>query len=595
MTMRYARMGSDDRPEDPGKVLRRAVGEGRHLLWPALGAAAATLVATAARLAGPLVVRTGVDQGVSVGDRGVITWAASIYLGLLVLFYLASRWSTWAVAAVGERYLRRLRVRVYRHLMGLDLGFFERTKTGVLVSRMTSDLEALTTFTNEGAIAVITSTLTVLGVGVGLVVVDPALAAVVLVVFPLLIGASLVFRRYADEAYRRVREEIGLVLSSLQEGIAGVRVVQAYTQERHQLKRFHRVNRRYYEANLDAARAISVYFPAVDFLRTSTIGLVLLVGGGRVLAGQSTVGSLIAFLLYLNWFFEPIVQLSNVYNLAQAALAALSKLFGILDRKPAVAEAPHPVDLPEPVRGELRFEGVTFGYDPAAPVLQDVHLVIPPGQRVAVVGETGAGKSTLAKLAVRFYDPQEGRVCLDGFDLRQVSFRSLRRWVAMVPQEGYLFDGSVRDNIAYGRPGLDDETIWEVCERLGIDGWVRSLPERLDTQVRERGSRLSSGERQLLSLARTMAADPAVILLDEATSNLDPETEATVERALGELLAGRTAIVIAHRLQTAERADRVVVIDEGRIVEDGTFADLVAAGGHFAGLRQVWADIHRTA
>jgi ABC-type multidrug transport system fused ATPase/permease subunit len=300
-----------------------------------------------------------------------------------------------------------------------------------------------------------------------------------------------------------------------------------------------------------------------------------------------TFGSLSAFLLYLNWFFEPIVQLSNVYNLLQGALAALAKLFGILDTESEVQESPQPVELAEP-RGEVTFEIVTFGYDASVPIIRDLQLTIPPGQRVAVVGETGAGKSTIAKLAARFYDPNRGVVRLDGVDLRDIAFESLRRAVALVPQEGFLFDGSIRDNIVYARPDMDDVAVWEICRTLGIDGWLRQLPERLDTEVRERGSRLSSGERQLVSLARAMAADPAVIVLDEATSNLDPETEAMVERALSRLLAGRTAIVIAHRLQTAERADRVLVVDDGKVVEDGPFATLVARGGTFAELQAIW-------
>ncbi len=586
--MMYARYGADDRVERPLRLIRRAVALGRDLSWPATGALVAAVVATAARLAGPLVVRTGVDRGIQVADPGVVTRASILYLALLVVQYGTSRAAMYAVTLVGERYLRRLRVVVYRHLMGLDLGFFGRTKSGVLVSRMTSDMEALTTFADEGAISVLTSVLTVVGVGVGLFVTDPGLAWLVMALLPLLVAASLVFRRYADRAYRQVREQIGLVLGALQEGISGVRVVQAYTQEPGQQERFGRVNERYYEANLQAARAISTYFPAVDLLRTVGTAIVLFVGGGRVLDGTLTFGSLIAFLLYLNWFFEPIVQLSNVYNLAQGALAALSKLFGLLDRTPAVVEAADPRPLPEPVRGELVFDGVTFGYDPDVPVVRDLDLRVAPGSRVAVVGETGAGKSTLAKLAVRFYDPQEGRILLDGIDLRDIGFVSLRRHVALVPQEGFLFDGSLRYNIAYARPEMSDEEVWEVCRTLGIDDWVRSLPERLDTDVRERGGRLSSGERQLVSLARALAADPALIVLDEATSNLDPESEARVERALGVLLEGRTAIVIAHRLRTAERADRVVVMDAGRIVEDGTFAELVAAGGAFTHLRSVW-------
>ncbi len=586
--MMYARYGSDDRVERPLRLLVRAARLGRHLLWPAVGAFVAAFVATVARLAGPLVVRTGVDQGIQAGDAGIVTRTAILYLALLAVQYGTSRTAMYAVTLVGERYLRQLRVLVYRHLMSLDLGFFGRTKSGVLVSRMTSDMESLTTFADEGAISVLTSVLTVVGVTAGLFLTDVALAWLIMALLPVLVVASLIFRRYADRAYRQVREQIGLVLGALQEGISGVRVVQAYTQEPGQQERFGRVNERYYEANLAAARAIASYFPSVDLLRTVGTVIVLFVGGGRVLDGTLSFGSLVAFLLYLNWFFEPIVQLSNVYNLLQGALAALSKLFGLLDRVPAVEEAPDARPLPEPVRGELVFDGVTFGYDPAVPVIAGLDLVIVPGTRVAVVGETGAGKSTLAKLAVRFYDPQEGRILLDGRDLRDVTFASLRHHVALVPQEGFLFDGSIRDNIAYARPELTDDEVWEICGTLGIADWIRSLPERLDTDVRERGGRLSSGERQLISLARALAADPAVIVLDEATSNLDPATEATVEEALGVLLRGRTAIVIAHRLRTAERADRVVVMDAGRVVEDGSYADLVAAGGVFARLRSVW-------
>ncbi|HEY5685258.1 MAG TPA: ABC transporter ATP-binding protein [Acidimicrobiia bacterium] len=585
--MMYARFGTDDRIERPLALLARAAREGRHLRGMALGAAAAAVASTVARLAGPLIIRSGIDGGVLVGDRGTVTRASLLYLVFLVGQYATNSASLLLVNRVGERFLRALRVRVYRHLINLDLGFFGRTKTGVLVSRMTSDVEALTTFSSEGAISVITSTLTVVGVAVGLFLVDTTMAFVIMGILPVLVFASVVFRRYADRAYRQVREQIGLVLGSLQEGISGVRVVQAYSQESRQLVRFHRVNDRYFRANLDAAKAIATYFPSVDFLRTAAIGLVLFVGGRRVLDGSMTFGSLSAFLLYLNWFFEPIVQLSNVYNLLQGALAALSKLFGILDTEAAVQEAPDAVELVEP-RGELTFDAVTFGYDPTVPIIRDLQLTIPPGQRVAVVGETGAGKSTIAKLATRFYDPDRGIVRLDGVDLRDVGFGSLRRTIALVPQEGFLFDGSIRDNIVYARPDMGDEDVWEICRTLGIDGWLRQLPERLDTEVRERGSRLSSGERQLVSLARAMAADPAVIVLDEATSNLDPETEAMVESALGRLLAGRTAIVIAHRLQTAERADRVLVVDDGRIIEDGPFATLVARGGAFAELQAIW-------
>lgn len=586
----YARFGSDDKIDQPLSLLVRAGRMAAHLKWAAIGAMVAVVVATVARLSGPLIVRWGVDQGVLAEDRAMITRAALTYLTLLVVQYTANRTALRAVNTVGERFLRQLRVRVYQHLVGLDLDFFGRSKAGVLVSRLTSDIEALTTFSNEGAINIITSTLTVIGVGVGLFLVDVTMALTVLAVMPLLIVASIVFRVFADRAYRRVREQIGLVLGSLQEGISGVRVVQAYNQEETQLHRFHRVNDRHYEANLSAARAISIYFPTVDFLRTASVGLVLFVGGGRVLDGDMTFGSLVAFILYLAWFFEPIIQLSNVYNLLQGALAALMKLFGILDTRPLVQESPAAIGFDGELDGSIEFVDVTFGYHPDHPVIENLSLSIRAGERVAVVGETGAGKSTIAKLAARFYDPQSGSVLLDGIDVRDLRFHDLRQAVAMVPQEGFLFTGSVRSNIAYARPEMTDEEIWDVARVLGIEEWLRSLPERLDTEVRERGMRLSSGERQLVSLARAMAADPSVIVLDEATSNLDPETEATVEEALGRLLAGRTAIVIAHRLQTAQRADRVIVIGDGEVIEQGSFDELIAVDGAFARLQSIWQE-----
>ena len=586
--MMYARFGGDHKVERPVRLLRRAGAYGRDLSGPAAGAMAATIASTVAKLASPLVIRLGIDQGVIAKDLQVVTTASLILLAVLVAQYVTQRVSVYSVAWVAERYLRSLRVRVFRHLISLDMGFFGRSKTGVLVARMTSDIESLTEFANQGALSVVSSVLMVTGVTVAMFLVDVTLAFSVLALMPLLIVMSLVFRRYADRAYQAIREQIGQVLGALQEGISGVRVVQAYTQERRQAIEFGRVNQRYFEANLSAAKAIASYFPAVDFLASLGIALILFVGGSRVLDGDLSFGSLVAFLLYLAYFFEPIVQLSNVYNLLQAALAALSKLFGILDTKTAVPETANPVTLVEPVCGEIAFRGVTFGYDPDTPVLEEIDLVIGCGERVAVVGETGGGKSTLAKLAVRFYDPRQGSVSIDGVDLRELSFASLRRHVALVPQEGYLFGGTLRDNLAFARPEIADEAIWEVCAAMGIEIWVRSLPERLDTEVRERGSRFSSGERQLVALARALIADPALIVLDEATSNLDPETEARVEAALSVLLEGRTAMVIAHRLQTARRADRVVLVDGGRIIEEGTHDDLIVQGGAYARLSEDW-------
>lgn len=586
--MMYARFGgAENRVEKPGRLMARAGRLGRYLLWPAVAALVVTIVATVARLAGPIVVKSGIDDGITVGNKSVVTMAALVYVGLFIVQYITQRLSLYLVGWVGERYLRQLRERVFAHLMKLDVDFFGRTKTGVLVSRMTSDIEALTQFANEGAVNVISSVLTVIGVLIAMFFVDVVLALVMLALLPALVAVSLVFRRYADRAYQAIREQIGRVLGFLQEGITGVRVVQAYAQEESQAGSFGRVNQDYYEANLAAARAISSYFPAVDFLATLGTALVLLVGGARVLSGEMSFGSLVAFLLYLAWFFEPIVQLSNVYNLLQAALAALSKLFDILDRKAKVSEHPGRVSL-DRVEGRIEFKSVGFGYDSDVPVLHDVTLDVSPGERVAIVGESGAGKSTVAKLAVRFYDPVQGEVKLDGNDLRDLSFDSLRRHVALVPQEGFLFSGSLRENLAFAKDGMTDDELWEVCRQVGIEKWARGLPERLDTDLRQRGSRLSAGERQLVALGRALAADPTVIVLDEATSNLDPATEAQVEAALSVLLAGRTAVVIAHRLQTAQRADRIVVMDGGRIIEEGTHEELLVAGGAYAELVEVW-------
>jgi len=573
--------------EDAGRVLRRAAHLGRGLLWPALGALLAAGVGTLARLLGPLVVRGGIDRGIANGDKGTLTRFAVAFLVILAVQYVFSRIARYQVARVGERFLLLLRRTVFSHLIHMDMAFFDRQKTGVLVSRMTSDIESLQEFFGDGAVMALTNLLTVVGVAVAMVLLDWELAAGVFVVVAVLVAVSAVFQRAAATAYSRVREGIGRVLATLQEGIAGVRVVQAFTQERRQAGTFGRVNEEYFAANMAAARAISWYFPSVAFLRVVAMAFVLGFGGVRVVNGSLTFGTLVGFLLYLDWFFQPIINLANVYNLLQSAMAALAKLFGLLDRAPGVAEAPEPVELDE-AEGLVTMDGVTFGYRPDRPVVEDLDLVVEPGERVAIVGETGAGKSTIAKLMLRFYDPQRGEIRIDGADLRMLSDRSRTRNVALIPQDGYLFAGTLRHNLVYARPEATDREIWDVLRAMGIDGWVRSLPDGLATEVRERGNRFSAGERQLVSLARAFLADPAIIVLDEATSNLDPATEVEVEGALRILLHDRTAIVIAHRLRSAERADRVVVVAGGRIVATGPHDRLVAEDAEYRRLVDAW-------
>jgi ATP-binding cassette subfamily B protein len=465
-----------------------------------LGALAATIVATVARLLGPLAVRSGVDDGIASGDRWVITSAALVFLGLLLVQYAAQRVAQYVVAKLGERYLLRLRSTVFRHLMRLDMGFYGRSKAGVLVSRMTNDIESIQEFAEEGAVSFATNLFTIFGVAAAMLFVDFSLAWQVFVLIAVLIAVSRIFQRFASRAYQEVRERIGRVLASLQEGITGVRVVQAFTGEEAQAGAFGRVNERYFEANMRAARAVAWYFPAVAFLRAVGIAAVLFLGGGRVLDGGLTFGSLVVFLLYLDWFFQPIINLSNTYNQLQSSAAAFTKLFRLLDTEPAIADIAEAGPLPEPVRGAVQFHGVSFGYQPGVGVIDEVDLTVAPGERVAIVGETGAGKSTLARLALRFYDPLDGRVTVDGRDLRTVAKVSRSAHVALIPQEGFLFNGTLRDNLRYAGPDATEEELWRVCREVGIEAWVRDLPERLDTLVRERGSRFSAGERQLVAL-----------------------------------------------------------------------------------------------
>ena len=569
-----------------GRVLRRAARMLRPYRRQVLGASALVVVSTAAVLAGPLLLRYGIDHGIKPGDGGAFNAAVASYVVVAVVAYLATRTQVLLVSRAGEGFLRDLRLRVFAHLLRLSMPFYDREKAGVVVSRMTSDVDSLQELVQMGVIQLVSSCLLIAGSVVVLALVSPQLLLVCLIPVPVVVLASVKFQRDSNDAYLTVRDRIGLTLSALQEGISGVRVIQAYGREDVEVERFAQRNRGLYEAHMRSVKLQAWYLPVIEGASLACTALVVGLGGHLVADGSLTVGTVAFFVLTLSNLFEPVQQLSQLFNTVQSSGAALNKLFDLLDTPPDLAEAPDAVDLPD--RGELRVEHLSFAYGTGDPVLRDVSLTLAAGEKLALVGPTGAGKSTLAKLMARLYDPTDGTVTFAGTDLRRANVHSLRTRITVVPQEGFLFAGTIRDNVRIGRPDTPDAEVEAALASLGLLDRFRSLPDGLDTEVNERGSRLSAGERQLVSLARAALADPAVLVLDEATSSLDPGTEVLVERALEKLVQGRTVIVIAHRLSTAARADRVGVVADGGLVELGTHADLVAAGGRYAQLYRSW-------
>ena len=583
--------GIDDDERLDARAARRVVRRTFRLLRPYRRSVVLTLfvmvLATAPFIGGPLVVKYAIDNGLRRHDGAALDYAALAYVVLAVAGFVFGRLQIWLVARVGEAFLRDLRVRVFDHLQSLSLDFFGEEQTGRLVSRMTSDIEALTELVQTGLLMFVQNGLLLVGSLIAILIVSPRLSAVCLVALPIVIASSVRFQRRSNVAYLTLRDRIGQTLATLQEGLSGIRVVQAFAREDIQEERFLRHNRAQLEANVDTARISAFYFPVIELAGVATIAIVVGIGGLYVHENLVTVGTVGAFIVYLNNLFDPVQQLSQLFNTLQSAGAAMAKLLGLLDTRASVRERAGAVDLP--ARGTLSVEDVAFSYDGDNPVLEGVTLDIAPGERLALVGPTGAGKSTLSKLIARFYDPTHGQVAFGGLDLRDATFRSLRERIAVVPQEGFLFGGTIRDNVRIGRIDATDAEVEQALRVIGCYDRFASLPEGLETEVRERGSRLSAGERQLVSLARAALANPELLVLDEATSSLDPGTEAMVEAAMGVLMEGRTVVVIAHRLSTAERADRVAVVDEGRLVEVGTHAGLVADGGRYAELFGSWS------
>jgi ABC-type multidrug transport system fused ATPase/permease subunit len=563
-------------------------------------AVVALLLGTAAALAPPLLARAAIDEGIQRHDYGKLVVVVIAFLVSALALWAMTYAQTYLVGWVGQRALADLRIRIFKHLQTLPIGFYESRPAGVLISRMTNDVEALDSLVTDSVVTLFQSGLTLIGTVGILLYLDVNLALITFLVVPLLLAGSLWFRIVSAGAFRRTRETIGAITAYLQETLSGVRVVRSFAHEPLHEAEFAVLNDDNRDANMTTVKLNAAYFPSVEMLSGVAVAAIVLYGGYQAINGHISIGTIVAFVAALSNVFEPIQQLSQLYATYQSGMAALEKIFQLLDVQPDLEDRPDAIELGR-IAGEVDFDDVSFAYKPratrngasaaSAPVLalDHINLRILPGQTVALVGATGAGKSTMAKLLARFYDPTSGAVLVDGHDLREVSSSSLRSQMGIVPQEAFLFSGTVGDNIAFGRPDASPEQIRAAAAAVGADEFISELPCGYDTEIGERGAQLSAGQRQLVAFARALIADPRILVLDEATSNVDLQTEGRIEQGLRRLLAGRTAIVIAHRLSTIRGAARIVVLEHGRIAEEGAHDELLAAEGRYYDLYRDWA------
>ncbi|MFC2069670.1 ABC transporter ATP-binding protein [Chloroflexota bacterium] len=545
--------------------------------WLALGAVG-MLIRTLAQLATPYLVGIAVDKFILQGNLAGLNIIAIIMVAVLFLMWAGEYMSTLFLAYAGQSVLYRMRTEMFDHLHRLSLGFFDHNKVGKLMSRVQNDVEQLQEVVTNGVLNILTSVLTLVGITVVMITMNPRLALITLSVVPVLCVVIFIWQKYARRAFIRVRQAIAVVNDQLQESISGVRVVQSLSREEVNADQFDDVNKAHLDANIDAVRLQALMMPTVQIMTAIAYALLIIFGGYQVLANAMGVGILLSFILYVQRFFEPVMMLTMQYTQLQRAMASGSRIFELLDVEPTIKDSPGAIELP-PIKGELKFDNVSFSYDPEAEVLHDINLTVSPGETVAFIGRTGAGKSSLMNLTSRFYEIDKGEVTVDGYSVASVTQESLRRQIGIVPQEAFLFSGTIEDNIRYGYLEAGHEDVIEAAKAAGVHDFISHLELGYNTQVGERGGNLSAGQRQLVCLARAILANPPIIILDEATSNVDTNTERVMQKALRSLAKGRTCLIIAHRLSTITSADRIVALEHGKIVEIGSHKELIAKKG----------------